>query len=108
MSIGWNPFYKNRKKSIETHVVHQFDGDFYGKELRVIILAFLRDEKNFSSLDELIEAINNDIDNNTLLEGSAEFHPSVIEKHQMDRKFSKQHNTEIRLGKVSSYVICNV
>nr|CAI5854888.1 unnamed protein product [Callosobruchus analis] len=62
MSIGWNPFYKNRKKSMETHVIHQFDGDFYGKELRVIILGFLRDEKNFSSLDELIEAINNDID----------------------------------------------
>nr|CAH7719281.1 unnamed protein product [Callosobruchus chinensis] len=63
MSIGWNPFYKNKKKSMETHVIHQFDSDFYGKELRVIILGFLRDEKNFSSLDELIEAINDDIDN---------------------------------------------
>ncbi|KAG5893130.1 hypothetical protein JTB14_034150 [Gonioctena quinquepunctata] len=63
MSIGWNPFYKNSTKSMETHVLHTFDADFYGKELRVVILGYLRPEKNFGSLEELIAAIKNDIEN---------------------------------------------
>lgn len=61
MSVGWNPFYKNEKKSMEVHILHEFDEDFYGKELRIIILGYLRPEKNFKSLDDLIEAIRNDI-----------------------------------------------
>ena len=30
MSYGWNPFYKNEKRSAEVHIIHQFDQDFYG------------------------------------------------------------------------------
>ncbi|XP_037069155.1 riboflavin kinase-like [Pollicipes pollicipes] len=62
MSIGWNPFYKNEKKSMETHIMHKFTGDFYGSTLRVCMVGFIRPEKNFKSLDELIRAINDDID----------------------------------------------
>ncbi|XP_030325761.1 riboflavin kinase-like isoform X2 [Strigops habroptila] len=29
LSIGWNPFYKNIKKSVETHIIDTFKGDFY-------------------------------------------------------------------------------
>ncbi|XP_066151426.1 riboflavin kinase [Euwallacea fornicatus] len=61
MSVGWNPFYHNSKKSIEVHLLHKFEADFYGKELRIVILGFLRAEKNFVSLDELIKAIEYDI-----------------------------------------------
>lgn len=61
MSIGWNPFFNNTKKSMETHLLHKFDDDFYGKELRVAMLGYLRPEKNFASLDELIKAIDDDI-----------------------------------------------
>lgn len=61
MSVGWNPFYNNTKKSMETHILHKFDSDFYGKELKVGILGYLREEKNFSSLKDLIDAINDDI-----------------------------------------------
>lgn len=61
MSIGWNPFYKNEKKSMETHILHKFESDFYGKELCIVILGYIRPEKNFGSLDELITAIKNDI-----------------------------------------------
>lgn len=61
MSVGWNPFYKNEQKSMETHVIHKFDEDFYGKVLRVGIVGYLRPEMNFSSLDELITAIYKDI-----------------------------------------------
>ena len=34
MSIGWNPFYDNEKKSMETHILNRFDGDLYGQLLK--------------------------------------------------------------------------
>ncbi|XP_045460356.1 riboflavin kinase [Harmonia axyridis] len=61
MSIGWNPYYKNEKKSMETHILHKFDEDFYGKILKVVILDYIRPELNFNSLDELIDTIKSDI-----------------------------------------------
>lgn len=61
MSIGWNPYYHNEKKSMETHIMHQYENDFYGQELKVCILGYLRPEMNFNSLDELICAIKKDI-----------------------------------------------
>nr|XP_054927087.1 riboflavin kinase-like isoform X2 [Dermacentor andersoni] len=51
MSVGWNPYYKNEKKSVETHIMHKFDQDFYGAMLKVVVLGYLRPEKNFGSLD---------------------------------------------------------
>lgn len=61
MSIGWNPFYHNTKKTAETHILHQFDEDFYGQELSVLCVGFIRAECDFESLQALIEAIENDI-----------------------------------------------
>jgi len=61
MSIGWNPFFKNIKKTVEVHLFHQFEHDFYDSELCVIALGFIRKELDFKSLDELIKAIKEDI-----------------------------------------------
>ncbi|CAG2229725.1 riboflavin kinase-like [Mytilus edulis] len=61
LSIGWNPYYHNTKKSMETHVIHTFKEDFYGSTLKVIMLGYIRPMRDFSSLDELIDAINDDI-----------------------------------------------
>lgn len=61
LSIGWNPYYKNDKKSVETHVLHDFGGDFYGRQLRLVVLGRIRPERDFLSLDELIAEIRNDI-----------------------------------------------
>ncbi|XP_054927088.1 riboflavin kinase isoform X2 [Dermacentor andersoni] len=63
MSVGWNPYYKNEKKSVETHIMHKFDQDFYGAMLKVVVLGYLRPEKNFGSLDELVSAIKADMQN---------------------------------------------
>lgn len=30
MSIGWNPFYQNERKTIEPWLLHEFPEDFYG------------------------------------------------------------------------------
>ncbi|XP_065663924.1 putative riboflavin kinase [Hydra vulgaris] len=61
LSIGWNPFYKNEKKSMETHILHEFDCDFYGSTLRIVMTGYIRPELNFGSLTELVDAIKNDI-----------------------------------------------
>ncbi|KAJ1525237.1 hypothetical protein ONE63_010062 [Megalurothrips usitatus] len=61
MSVGWNPYYKNMEKSMETHILHKFDEDFYGRQLRVCMAGYLRPEKDFTSLDTLVEAIRDDI-----------------------------------------------
>uniref|UniRef100_A0A1B6DQB9 Riboflavin kinase n=2 Tax=Clastoptera arizonana TaxID=38151 RepID=A0A1B6DQB9_9HEMI len=61
MSIGWNPFYNNEKKSMETHILHEFNRDLYGCLLKTCILYYIRPEKNFSSMDDLVKEINNDI-----------------------------------------------
>ena len=63
MSVGWNPYYKNEKKSMETHILQKFPADFYGCTLRILMTGYLRPEENYSSLDELIKAIRNDIKN---------------------------------------------
>ena len=63
MSVGWNPFYKNEKRAMETHIIHEFQGDLYGRMLAVIIVGFLRPEANYDSLEKLIDAIKNDIQN---------------------------------------------
>ncbi|XP_027705535.1 riboflavin kinase-like [Vombatus ursinus] len=62
LSIGWNPYYKNTKKSVETHIIHTFEEDFYGEILSIVITGYIRPEKNFSSIDALISAIQDDIE----------------------------------------------
>ncbi|KAL2092600.1 hypothetical protein ACEWY4_012398 [Coilia grayii] len=62
MSIGWNPYYKNTIKSMETHVIHNFKEDFYGQTLNVVMVGYIRPERGFDSLDALITAIHNDIE----------------------------------------------
>lgn len=61
MSVGWNPYYKNTKKTMETHIMHTFKDDFYGSPLKVCLAGYLRPEKSFNSLDDLIGAIKEDI-----------------------------------------------
>lgn len=61
LSIGWNPYYQNDKKSLETYIMHKFEGDFYGAHLKLVILGHIRPERDFLSLDDLINEIHNDI-----------------------------------------------
>lgn len=62
LSIGWNPFYGNKEKSVETHILHDYNCDLYGKILKICIVGYLRPEQNFESLDDLIKTIKSDID----------------------------------------------
>lgn len=60
MSIGYNPFYNNTVRSAEVHVLDKFAADFYGVDMRLLIVGYIRDEKNYEGLDALIEDINTD------------------------------------------------
>ena len=57
-----NPFFKNERKTVEPHLLHVFPADFYGAELRLCVVGYLRPEASFPSLDALIAAIHGDID----------------------------------------------
>ncbi|KAI2621941.1 riboflavin kinase [Hypomontagnella submonticulosa] len=60
MSIGYNPFYKNSVRSAEVHILHEFASDFYGAPLRLMILGYVRAERDYASLDALVRDINID------------------------------------------------
>ncbi|WVZ87997.1 hypothetical protein U9M48_034559 [Paspalum notatum var. saurae] len=60
MSIGWNPYFDNSEKTVEPWLLHNFGEDFYGEELRLAIVGYIRPEANFPSLESLIERIHED------------------------------------------------
>jgi riboflavin kinase/FMN adenylyltransferase len=62
-NIGLNPtFEKDRKElSVECHIL-DFDQDIYGEMVELEFLAFLRDEKKFSSVNDLIIQIGQDVE----------------------------------------------
>ncbi|KAI9353123.1 hypothetical protein BD770DRAFT_325551 [Pilaira anomala] len=62
MSLGWNPYFKNEKRSAEVHVIHEFPEDFYDAPIRVLVLGFIRPEQNYPSLDALIRDIKTDVE----------------------------------------------
>lgn len=49
MSVGWNPFYNNTKKTAEVHVIHKFTNDFYGASIKLAILGYIRPELNYTT-----------------------------------------------------------
>lgn len=60
MSLGKNPFYKNEHLSAEIHIMHTFSNDFYGREMRVVVLGYIRPELDYTSRDDLINDIEID------------------------------------------------
>lgn len=58
-NIGYNPTVKDKKLSIETHVL-DFDKNIYGENIKLYFLKRIRDEKKFNSLEELSAQITKD------------------------------------------------
>ncbi|MCP4669596.1 MAG: bifunctional riboflavin kinase/FAD synthetase [Deltaproteobacteria bacterium] len=59
-NIGYNPTFKDRRLSVETHIL-DFSQDLLGKAIRVNFIERLRDEKTFASVEELADQIGKDI-----------------------------------------------
>lgn len=49
MSVGWNPFYNNQKKAAEIHIINEFEKNFYGANIKLVILGYIRPELNYTS-----------------------------------------------------------
>lgn len=60
-NLGVSPtFGDNSEVRLETHIFG-FNSEIYGQNIRVELLSFLRDEKKFSSVDELKQQIQTDM-----------------------------------------------
>ena len=61
-NIGYRPtFEKDKKLSIETHILNKKNIDLYGKFVEIEFLDFIREEKEFRNKELLINQINKDI-----------------------------------------------
>ena len=61
MSIGWNPFYHNKEKAAEIHVIYKFEQNFYGANVNLAILGYIRPELDYTTKEALIEDMMLDI-----------------------------------------------
>lgn len=63
LNIGTRPTLENPKRPlrVEAHLL-DFNGDLYGKETEIVFAEKLRDEKKFSSVDELKAQIGRDVE----------------------------------------------
>ena len=60
-NLGTNPTFGGAPRRLETHLL-DFDGDLYGKDLRVGLVRRLRGEVRFDSVDALVRQISADAD----------------------------------------------
>ncbi len=60
LNIGYNPTFGNDQLSIEGHLF-DFQGDIYGKEVKIFFVERLRDEMKFAGPEELAAQIQRDI-----------------------------------------------
>lgn len=63
INIGRRPtFYEHTEQSLlEAHLI-DFDGDLYGEEIEVSFVEFLRSERKFDGIDQLVDQLKHDID----------------------------------------------
>lgn len=54
MSIGWNPFYNNKQKAAEVHIIHKFNDNFYGATIKYVVLGYIRPELNYTTKGKYI------------------------------------------------------
>jgi riboflavin kinase/FMN adenylyltransferase len=59
-NIGRRPTFEDGERTVEVYIM-DFDGDIYGRELRVDVLKRLRGEERFSDTQGLVEQIRRDV-----------------------------------------------
>ncbi len=60
ISVGSNPTFEGEKTTVEAHIF-DYSGDLYDKDIEVFFVDKLRDQAKFNGIEELLEAIKNDI-----------------------------------------------
>ena len=61
VSIGVRPTFVTGRGLLVEAFLLDFDGDLYGRELRLDFLARLRGEQRFDSVDALVEQMHRDV-----------------------------------------------
>ena len=59
MNIGYNPTFNNKSKKIETHFFN-VNKNLYGKIIKIELLEYIREEKRFETVDDLIQRLKLD------------------------------------------------
>ena len=59
MNIGYNPTFNNKSKKIETHFFN-INKNLYGKIIKIELLEYIREEKRFETVDDLIQRLKLD------------------------------------------------
>lgn len=59
LNIGTNPTFGGTKLSVEVNILN-FNHEIYGEKIKIELLEYVRDEKKFNTVQELIKAIDND------------------------------------------------
>lgn len=60
ISVGTNPTFGDERRSVESFILDR-DADLYGYEADVAFIGHIRSMEKFNSVDELLTAINNDV-----------------------------------------------
>jgi riboflavin kinase/FMN adenylyltransferase len=61
VSIGTNPHFGGVERRVEAHLL-DFDGDLYGQRLLVEVWSTIREQRRFDSLEGLVAAIGDDVE----------------------------------------------
>lgn len=61
VNLGFNPSFNGKRPSLEAHIL-DYDGNLYGKEIRLYFLRFLRAEQKFGSIQDLTAQISLDVE----------------------------------------------
>jgi riboflavin kinase / FMN adenylyltransferase len=61
VSVGTMPTFGEHERQVEAHLV-DFDGDLYGKTMRVELLDWLREQRKYGGIEPLMEQLKRDID----------------------------------------------
>ena len=70
-AYGTRPTFDGVDQRIETHIL-DFKGDIYGCEIEVKLLAFIRPELRFESVEALVHAVQGDIDEARVINARAQ------------------------------------
>lgn len=77
-NLGFRPtFHIDKKRTLEVHFLN-FSGNLYGKKLTVFFLDFLRNEKKFYSVDDLLIQLKKDKEYTLNLVGSLELEKNFL------------------------------
>ena len=61
VSVSKNPTFNLDKLNVEAHLLKEFENEFYGEDINLVLTGFMRPDMKFNGLDELKESIAGDV-----------------------------------------------